>query len=134
MKYRNHARVRAATRAGEPVPPCARARSGSHASRPGRPAGNVLTFSSILHPRGGLPRIPRIKRFSFSSRRFADEFLTFSFVTACAYALELWEKLEKANVRLRMQTYDFRGKRAVTGTTKKIIPLTFPAPRAVVGL
>jgi len=33
-----------------------------------------------------------------------------------------------------MQTYDFRGKRAVTGTTKKIIPLTFPAPRAVVGL
>jgi len=37
-------------------------------------------------------------------------------------------------VRLRMQTYDFRGERAVTGTTKKIIPLTFPAPRAVVGL
>jgi len=51
VKYRNHARVRAATRAGEPVPPCARARSGSHASL-GRPAGNVLTFSSILHPRG----------------------------------------------------------------------------------
>lgn len=140
MKYRNHARVRAATRAGEPVPPCARARSGSHASL-GRPAGNVLTFSSILHPRGELSANQTIL---FSSRRFAeaDEFLSFSFVAACACALELWvNNLKKrsrlpppANVRLRMQTYDFRGKRAVTGTTKKIIPLTFPAPRAVVGL
>lgn len=134
MKYRNHARVRAATRAGEPVPPCARARSGSHASL-GRPAGNVLTFSSILHPRGDF--FPRIKRFSFPSRRFARNRRIFDFQFrrgVCLRSGTLGKKLEKANVRLRMQTYDFRGKRAVTGTTKKIIPLTFPAPRAVVGL
>jgi len=44
-------------------------------------------------------RFPRIKRFSFSSRRFAeDEFLTFSFVAACACALELWVK----NLKKRM--------------------------------
>ena len=94
MKYRNHARVRAATRAGEPVPPCARARSGSHASL-GRPAGNVLTFSSILRPVE-----PRIKRFSFSSRRFARSRRIFDFQFRRGVCLR--KKLLVKNLKKRM--------------------------------
>ena len=88
MKYRNHARVRAATRAGEPVRPCARARSGSHASQPltGEPA---KSFNYLyLHPRGELSA--KRDRSLLAASHVADEFLTFSFV-----AKTLGQKLEK---------------------------------------
>ena len=132
MKYRNHARVRAATRAGEPVPPCARARSGSHAFPPlaDQPAMSSPSVVSCT-----LVATQTILVFFSPLRTMQTNFcLSVSSRCSCLRSGTLGKKLEKANVRLRMQTYDFRGKRAVTGTTKKIIPLTFPAPRAVVGL
>jgi len=79
---------------------CRPARARGQAATPlilGRPAGNVLTFSSILHPRG--ESFPRIKRFSFllAASQKADEFLSFSFVAV--FVTARWNfgppKLEK---------------------------------------
>jgi hypothetical protein len=76
---------------------CRPARARGQAATPlnlGRPAGNVLTFSSILHPRGE----SNDSRVLLAASHVADEFLTFSFVAACACALELWVK----NLKKRM--------------------------------
>jgi len=76
---------------------CRPARARGQAATPlilGRPAGNVLTFSSILHPRG--ESFPRIV-FLLAASHFADEFLSFSFVAV--FVTARWNfgppKLEK---------------------------------------
>ena len=116
MKYRNHARVRAATRAGEPVPPCARAvrqpRLSPLADQPAKSSPSVASCTLVERKQ---TRISPSRRFARGRRIFVFQFRRG--VRDCA--LELWAKLEKCERNSACRHSISAGREPWTGMTRR---------------